>query len=140
MKKLRFLLVIIAGFALVSEAKAQLGTGNNSDMKVPVPVITPQATPGLGVNAVNVPSTFMPAVPSVPTLSVPAISPIPSLPPSNLLPAIPATPDFPPAPPAGALPPTDNFTTTLNLPYTPILPPVPPIPPMPPARLPITGQ
>lgn len=143
MKRLILMLCFITTIIGVENVNAQgtvNGTGGMSDYKVTLPVITPQITPSVGLNAVNIVSTPVPSIPALTTLTIPAVSPIPSLSAPNLLPSIPATPTPPVAPANGTLPAAGTFTTTLSLPVVPMLPPIPSIPPTPGIRLPIGSQ
>lgn len=133
MKKLVLstLLFFIAGY--IQHALAQSAA---SDHKVPLTTPTPQANPGIGVNAINAPALNVPTPPPVQTLNTPGVINAGV----GAVPSIPSAPAPPPAPPIGTLPPVSTFTTTLNLPLVPVLPPVPPIPAMPDVRLPIGSR
>ncbi|MES2417536.1 MAG: hypothetical protein V4541_05080 [Bacteroidota bacterium] len=137
MKKLVLILLLAIGLIGVKSVNAQNATNSASDHGVPISVITPQANPSIGVNAVNAPAITVPTAPPVQTFAPPLISPTPTLSAPNLLPAVPPTPNAPAPPAPGTPAPTSTFSTTLNLPFVPTLPPIPPIPPMPDLRLPI---
>lgn len=109
-----------------NEVKAQGGLNNNSDFKVPLPVVAPPLDPNFGFNII---------VPVMPPFFPPSNLTPPTITTANYLPQIPSAPAMPKAPEPNVLQSQETQTTKSNLPKTIILPPLPPIPINPQARL-----
>lgn len=125
MKKLILTFVLLAVLAGIDKAIAQNGRNNNSDFKVPLPVVAPPSSPNYGFNI---------AIPAMPFITVPAAT-IPSLTAANFLPQIPSAPSMPMAPDANMLQSLYVKTIESIYPKTIKLPPLPFIPPNPQVRL-----
>lgn len=115
--------IVAAKFAF-----AQRGTGNNSDWKVPVPMISPQIEVAINVNQI--------AVPNIPAISVPPFSLGPSIAPQNLVPPVPNTPLVPPVPVNGIVAGPPGVELKIKLPTQQLLPPLPAIPSSPSVKMP----
>ena len=126
MKKL--LLMIILQVFVAKFAFAQRGTGNNSDWKVPVPMISPQIEGAISVNQI--------AVPNIPAISAPPLSLALSISPQNLVPSVPNIPLVPPLPVNGLVAGPPSVELKRKLPSLQILPPLPAIPSSPPIKMP----
>lgn len=126
MKKLFSILTILFILTSYCESKAQGGLNNNSDFKVPIPVVAPPLQPNFGFDIV---------VPTMPPFFVPAdLTPM-TVTAANYLPQIPAAPAMPKAPQSSVLEAQQSEVTKSKWPKTIILPPLPPIPPNPEVRL-----
>ncbi|WP_316770398.1 hypothetical protein [Pedobacter frigiditerrae] len=125
MKKLIF--IFLLSFTLIgfNDAMAQNGRNNNSDFKVPLPVVAPPLNPDFGFNMV---------VPAMPPINVPAVI-TPSLITASYLPQIPSAPLMPRAPESNMLQSLQGEVTKSNYPKTIKLPPLASIPPNPQVRL-----
>jgi len=126
MKKLFSILTVLFIIFGYCESKAQGGLNNNSDFKVPIPVVAPPLQPNFGFDIV---------VPMMPPFFVPAdLAPM-TVTAANYLPQIPVAPAMPKAPESSVLGAQQGEIDKSNLPKTIVLPPLPQIPSNPRVRL-----
>ncbi|RZK59944.1 MAG: hypothetical protein EOO91_03355 [Pedobacter sp.] len=124
MKKLIFIFLLTFIVLSVDKAKAQNGRNNNSDFKVPLPVVAPPLDPNFGFNI---------SIPTMPPFTLPA-GITPSLT-ATYLPQMPSAPPMPAAPAANMLQSMKANVTESNYPKVIRLPPLASIPPNPQVRL-----
>jgi hypothetical protein len=124
MKKLICIFSISITLISFSKSMAQNGRNNNSDFKVPLPVVAPSLNPDFGYNI---------AVPAMPPIIVPPG--VPTIMAASYLPQLPSSPAMPMAPESNMVQSIEGDITQSNFPKTIMLPPLPPIPSNPQVRL-----